>query len=96
MNSTLKWQTLLSSIESYTTQEDEDTIIYNALSGETHQLNLIAVDALNFLQQSATLSTLTEHICLLYQTDDIDGINQQMRQLIEQFDDLGLIEPCRT
>jgi PqqD family protein of HPr-rel-A system len=94
MNPNTRWQSV-SNIELYTTQEDDDSIIYNPLSGETHQLNLMAVDALNFLQDPAPVIALTEHICMLYQTDNTDDINRQMLRLIEQFDELGLIEPCQ-
>ncbi len=79
----------------YMAQWEDDTIVYNPLSGETHQLNLMAVDALSFLQQPATLQSLTEHICSLYQSHDIAEINRHMMQLLEQFDDLGLIAACR-
>lgn len=72
----------------------DDAIMYNPLSGETHQLNLMAVDALNFLQTPATLPTLTEHICQLYQTDDSAAISEQMTTLIKQFDEIGLISIC--
>ena len=77
-------------------QWDDDCLLYNPLSGETHQLNLMAIDALTFFQQPATLPVLAQHICLLYQADNTDDIYQKMQQLIEQFDNLGLIEPCPT
>jgi PqqD family protein of HPr-rel-A system len=91
----LTWQNRNSSAL-YTAQWNEDCVVYNPLSGETHQLNLMALDALQFLQHAATLQMLTEHICMLYQTDDTTAINQQMLQLIEQFDELGLISVCPT
>jgi PqqD family protein of HPr-rel-A system len=91
MNPNTRWQSI-SNIEQFAAPEDDDSIIYNPLSGETHQLNLMAIDALNFLQQPRTLKSLTEHICLVYQTDSVDDINQHMTHLIAQFDDLGLIE----
>lgn len=96
MNESTRWQSV-NLIETYNAQGDDDTIVYNPLSGETHQLNLMAIDALNFMQQQpATLQSLTDHICLLYQVSDTDEINYQMRQLLEQFDDLGLITACRS
>lgn len=92
MASPLSWQ-CIGEIEWYNSQEDDDSIIYNPLSGQTHQLNLIAVDSLKFLQQPASLAHLTQHICTLYQIDNSHDIHLQMMQLIEQFDDLGLIKP---
>ncbi|SJM89939.1 HPr-rel-A system PqqD family peptide chaperone [Crenothrix polyspora] len=97
MTQNTRWQSV-SNIELYTTQENEDnnSIVYNPLSGETHQLNLMAIDALNFLHQPASVSALTQHICSLYQTDSTDDIHLHMTQLIEQFDDLGLIKLCQS
>jgi PqqD family protein of HPr-rel-A system len=90
-----KWQSLPFD-KLHLAQWDDDAIMYNPLSGETHQLNLMAVDALSFLQTPATLPTLTEHICHLYQTDDSATISEQMTALIKQFDEIGLISACPT
>jgi PqqD family protein of HPr-rel-A system len=95
MDNSTRWQSV-KAIEMSMAQWDDDTIVYNPLSGETHQLNLMAIDALSFLQQPATLQSLADHICLLYQTPNTAEINQQMLQLIEQFDNIGLITACRT
>lgn len=92
MPSEKKWQTI-KNIGVYTTQTDADAIVYNPQSGETHQLNLLALDALQFLQQPATLRQLTRHICALYQTQNTAEISDQLKSLLEQFDDLGLIYP---
>ena len=90
MPSDKKWQSI-KNIGVYTRQTDDDIIIFNPQSGETHQLNLLALDALEFMQQPATLSLLTTHICALYQAQNTDEISDQLKSLIEQFDDLGLI-----
>ena len=90
MLSEMKWQSL-KNIHVYTRQTDDEIIIFNPQSGETHQLNLLALDALEFLKQPASLSQLTKHICALYQAKNTAEISDQLRSLIEQFDDLGLI-----
>jgi PqqD family protein of HPr-rel-A system len=90
MPSGKKWQSI-KNIGVYTRQTDDEIIIFNPQSGETHQLNLLALDALEFMQQPATLSVLTAHICALYQAQNTDEISDQLKQLIDQFDDLGLI-----
>jgi PqqD family protein of HPr-rel-A system len=93
MHSDRKWQSI-KNIGVYTRQTDEAIIIFNPQSGETHQLNLLALDALQFMQQPATLSLLTTHICALYQAQNTDDLSNQLKSLIEQFDDLGLIHSC--
>jgi len=90
MASEKKWQSI-KNIGVFTTQTDADVIVYNAQSGETHQLNLLALDALQFMQQPSTLSLLTTHICYLYEVRNIGDISDQLKSLLEQFDDLGLI-----
>ena len=90
MASETKWQSV-KNIRVFTTRTDADVIVYNAQSGETHQLNLLAFDALQFMQQPASLSLLTTHICSLYQVQNTTDISDQLKSLIEQFDDLGLI-----
>lgn len=90
MPSDRKWQSI-ENIGVYTRQTDDEIIIFNPQSGETHQLNLLALDALEFLKQPASLSQLTTHICALYQAKNTAEISDQLRSLIEQFDDLGLI-----
>jgi len=90
MPSELKWQRL-ANIYVYTRQTEDNIIIFNPQSGETHQLNLLALDALEFLKHPASLSQLTTHICALYEAKNTAEISDQLRSLIEQFDDLGLI-----
>jgi PqqD family protein of HPr-rel-A system len=90
MASEKKWQSI-KNIGVFTTQTDNDVIVYNPRSGETHQLNLMSLDALQFMQQPASLSQLLTHICSLYQVQNTDDIRAQLTSLLEQFDDLGLI-----
>jgi len=90
MASEKKWQSI-KNIGVFTTQTDDDVIVYNPRSGETHQLNLLSLDALQFMQQPASLSLLIAHICSLYQVQNADDIRAQLISLLEQFDDLGLI-----
>jgi len=90
MPSEKKWQSI-KKIGVYSTQTDDEVIVYNPQSGETHQFNLLALDAFQFLQQPATLCLLTEHICTLYQAQNTADLSDQLKSLIDQFDDLGLI-----
>jgi len=68
---------------------DNEIIIYNPLSGETHQLNLLALDVLTFLNQPATVDALNHYISSLYESwQDMDV---ELQLLVEQFDEIGLI-----
>lgn len=85
------WQSI-NHIGVFATEMDDNVVVYNPQSGETHQLNILALDALQFMQQPANISQLTKHMCVLYDTHDSDDLNDQLKNLLEQFDDLGLIE----
>lgn len=73
---------------------DEGAVAYNSKSGTTHQLNKLALDVLkSILQQPISLDTLTDYICTIYAVEDRNDLDLQLRKLISQFDNLGLIEP---
>lgn len=86
-----KWQSL-ENIGVFTSEWEDDIIVYNPKSGETHQLNLLALDALAFMQQPTCLEHLAQHLSSLYQVSDLADLSVQLLSLIEQFDDLGLIQ----
>lgn len=91
MPSERKWQSL-QNIGVFTSEMDDDIIVYNPLSAETHQLNQLALDALAFMQQPTSLEHLARHLSSLYQIHDLAELRVQLISLIEQFDDLGLIK----
>jgi PqqD family protein of HPr-rel-A system len=73
---------------------DNEAVVYNPNSGETHQLDRLSVDVLKLIKtQPVSLDTLTESIRTLYQVEDNYGLEPQLEGLILQFDTLGLIEP---
>jgi PqqD family protein of HPr-rel-A system len=73
---------------------DNEAVVYNSNSGETHQLDGLSVDVLKLIQtQPVSLDTLIESIHTLYQVDDNNDLEYQLKELISQFDTLGLVEP---
>ena len=71
----------------------EETVVFNPQSGETHQLNDFAMAALDLIQQPFTLETLSDQMYTLYEIEDRKKLSSQLKSLISQFDDIGLIEP---
>lgn len=78
----------------FRSETDDDVIIFNSLSGETHQINLLALDAIEFLQNPGTSSATASYLADLYQIEQTESFTLQIESLIEQFDDLGLISVC--
>lgn len=69
-------------------------VVYFANSGDTHCLNDIGAEALRYLQrQSASADELCEHVARTLEKPPPDTFFSDMQQLLEQFDELGLIEP---
>lgn len=70
----------------------EHAVVYNDLSGETHYINELAIEVLTLLQKSPeTLISLSDKICSIFEVGDKDALQQQLSQLIIEFDNLGLI-----
>ena len=73
---------------------EQDAIIYNGMSGETHKLNALAIEILKLmLQKSWTPISLTEEICSIFDFENDAVLLQNIKQVINQFNALGLIEP---
>jgi len=72
---------------------EEEAIVFNPLSGETHQLNGFATAALELMQQPFTLETLSDQMYKFYEIEDRKNLPSQLKNLISQFDNIGLIEP---
>lgn len=72
----------------------EHAIVYHSLSGETHQLNNLAVETLKLIQEgSVTLPAIINGLRDIFDVEDVIQLEQQVRGLISQFENLGLIEP---
>ncbi len=75
---------------------NDEAVIYNPLSGETHYLNRMAMEILSTLEQSpATCSTLMEGMAGRFAPEDTRELNHLVLQLLEELDQLGLIEPAK-
>lgn len=73
---------------------EPDSIVYNCLSGETHQLNSVAVEVLKLLQaKPGCTETLSDQICAILDLENKAAMVAQIRRLITEFDNLGLISP---
>jgi len=70
---------------------DDEFLVFNTASGETHHLNLIAATVLQRLEQDpATVADLMGEIRSA--SVDMPGL-EQLPALLETLDELGLITP---
>jgi PqqD family protein of HPr-rel-A system len=73
---------------------DGEFLVYNAASGQTHHLNLLAGEVLRSLE--AAPGSVGEVVCRLANLFEIAEDSpplQMIDSLIRQFDELGLIAP---
>ena len=71
----------------------DEAVVFNPLSGETHQLDNFAIAVLDFIEQPFSLDSLSDQVYAFYDIEDRKKLSRQLKSLINQFDDLGLIEP---
>ena len=73
---------------------EDEAVVYNSKSGETHRLNDLAASLLKIIQrQPGSINLFTEQVNNLYEVEDQLDLERQLNGLISQFDTLGLIEP---
>lgn len=71
----------------------ENAVVYQSVSGETHQLNALLVETLKLFQSGPlTLEALIDRLRCIFDVEDEVDLRQQIEQLILQFENLGLIE----
>lgn len=72
---------------------DDEYVVFNPSSGDTHVLNHVAAEALKRLERSpADAGDLAQHVGLTVKLDP-DDLLEHMEGLVRQFDELGLVQP---
>lgn len=76
----------------------EEYIVYNAASGQTHYLNKFAADVLQYFEgQPASLAKLISDADVAGASGDTAlDLVIQLRQLVDDFDSVGLIVPVAS
>lgn len=78
-------------------QYDEDYLVYNGHSGETHFLNVTAAEVLKSLQTGPmALPELVAELQLMFDMDDEHALAQHISRVIQEFEHVGLICPHPT
>lgn len=76
---------------------DEESVIYNDCSGETHLLSAIAVSLLQHLAQGpADVSSIAAFLAGAWEFDSDDELRQITHNLLAELDALSLIEISRS
>ncbi len=90
MPGTIRWKVL----ELYWKNWGDHTVVYNFLSGNTHLLNSTAALILEVLQdEPATSVTVAKKLAQKLNLQVNDEIYYQVAQLLQDFDQLGIIQP---
>lgn len=72
-----------------------ESVIFSPLSGETHFLNAFSDEALAALEGDAlSHDELVKRLRELTPDDQAAQLSDNLKALIQRFDDIGLIEPC--
>jgi PqqD family protein of HPr-rel-A system len=92
MNSNMKWRLMSDQVLHFRSWDDE-FIIYNSLSGDTHLLGSTAAQILLKLQQAPSNATaLTESLAPLLHAEMDDELVFQIEHILADLDTLALIE----
>ena len=93
----MKWQVISSDQALYFHSWDDEYVVYNSLSGDTHLLNLTASRVLLKLQQSPTDAiTLAELVAYTDQSETYAEPELQIEHLLAEPSTLTLIEKCQN
>ena len=76
---------------------DDEFLVYNTASGQTHHLNLLAGEALRSLEiEAATTRELVSRLAEQFDIAEDSPSLQMIDRLVRELDDLGLIAPSTS
>ena len=76
---------------------DDEFLIYNTASGQTHHLNFLAGEALRSLEaEPGSASELVRRLAEQFEIAEDSPQLQMIDRLIQQFEELGLIAPSTS
>jgi PqqD family protein of HPr-rel-A system len=76
---------------------DDEFLVYNSASGQTHHLNLLAGEVLRSLEdEAARMHELVRRLADQFEIAEDSPSLQAIDQLIHEFDALGLIAPLTS
>lgn len=76
---------------------DDEWVVFDTASGDTHLLNLIAGESLGLLEQEAlSAHGLAERLFVLLEIPVDQEFTATAAKLLSDFHELGLIEPVDT
>ncbi len=89
----MMWRTSSDQVLHYRAWEDE-VIVYNALSGDTHLLGLAAAQTLSTLQKlPVNIQDLVQKLASLWQAEPDEQMQQEVAEILADLTSLSLITP---
>lgn len=74
---------------------EEELMIYDELSGKIHVLNEVAAYIFNSIENSQTYERILESVSRKYQVEISDELQDDVQQILKNFNDENLIEVNR-
>lgn len=75
---------------------EDESVVYNDCSGETHLVSAIAVNLLRRLeQQAADFSSLSAFIAEAWEFESDEALRKTVQDVLDELDALSLIEVSR-
>lgn len=72
---------------------DDGCILYHIPSGDTHHLSPLAAEAFEQLEQASfSIDTLSQCLAATLDIGLEDSFREQIREMIQRFDELGLVK----
>lgn len=73
-----------------------ESVVFSPISGETHFLNAFSYEVLTQLEsQPLTVEDIVDRLAELTAADQAADLPDNVAMIVQRFDHIGLIEPCR-
>jgi PqqD family protein of HPr-rel-A system len=76
---------------------EDECVVFNPLSGDTHYLNLTAAEILKLIhERPRTLKELLDAFTSLFELEEDIDLHGSVRRVLQEFEDAGLICPLQS
>lgn len=75
---------------------DDESVVFDSLSGDTHVLDAVTAQALAYLEKhTAGVAQLASHVAAELGCQADETLNRHLEAALAQFVEMGLIEPTK-
>jgi PqqD family protein of HPr-rel-A system len=73
---------------------DDEFVVFNTASGQTHLLNPLGATALRLLETPLSVESLCEHLAEVHSIEIDAELQRAVYELVQEMDRIGLIDPA--